>query len=73
MAEQDLLTCPSCGNEDDRLLKIRARYVGTPSELPECPMCLGCALEWPFAIADWSATVDGTITLRHRAVIGEWS
>jgi hypothetical protein len=54
------------------MLRIRAEYVGTLSEIPERPMCLGCAMGWPFAIRGWKAAPDGTITIRHAKVIGEW-
>jgi hypothetical protein len=64
--------CDSCGEPFEEGVLIRARYVGTRSEIPERPMCFECAMAWPFAITDWEARADGTITLHHEMVIGEW-
>ena len=67
-------TCSGCGEQHRRMLHIRAQWVGVePGEVPEQSMCLSCAIGWPGAIKEWWAAPDGTITIRHAAVIGEWA
>jgi hypothetical protein len=45
-----MVECSFCGNETDRALRMRTQYVGTPAEKAESPMCLSCALGWPFSM-----------------------
>jgi len=66
------VVCPCCGEEVDRAVRIRAQYVGSPTETAETPMCVSCALGWPGALTFIAAGKDGTLTFRHHSVIGEW-
>ncbi len=67
-------TCSGCGEQHRRMLHIRAQWVGVePGEVPEQSMRLIVRDRLARRDQGVSAAPDGTITIRHAAVIGEWA